>query len=377
MKIATVEPIILRLPARSAAIDGTQDTLLVRVETEGGIVGYGESDTSPDVGKAVVEAEMSHGICYGIREVVVGRDPMDMEQIWEAMYRKTLYYGRQAVALHVMSAVDMALWDVLGKALNQPVHKLLGGSYCADVRAYASALMPETISETREAVRSYVERGFDAIKLGWGGLGKGLRQDVELVAAAKEAAGAGVEVMIDIGHVYDFKTALQAAREFEQLRIYWMEEPLPPDDLEGYRRLCDSTSLRIAAGESEAGRGAFRRLISYGRLDIIQPDVSRAGGLTETKKIACMAHDANRPCVPHAFKSDILLSATLHLIAAIPNSLFLEYAVSESPIRRELVKEPLRAVGGRVAVPTRPGLGFEINSEVISKYGLLKKRTSA
>lgn len=377
MKIVAVEPIVVRMPVRTAAVEGTQDTLLVKVETDGGIVGYGESDTSPDVGKAVVEAEMSHGICYGLREVIVGRDPMDVEQIWEAMYRKTLYYGRQAVALHVMSAVDMALWDVLGKALNLPVHKLLGGSYCADARAYASALMPETVSETREAVRSYVELGFDAIKLGWGGLGKGLRPDVELAAAAKEAAGVDVDLMIDIGHAYDLKTALQAAREFEQLGIYWMEEPLPPDDLDGYRRLCDSTSLRIAAGENEAGRRSFRRLISYGRLDIIQPDISRAGGLTETKKIAYMAHDANRPCVPHAFKSDILLSATLHLLAAIPNSLFLEYAVSESPIRRELVKEPLRAVGGRVAVPTRPGLGFEINSEVISKYGLLKECTSA
>jgi L-rhamnonate dehydratase len=377
MKIVAVEPIVLRLPVRSAAVEGTQDDLLVRVETDDGIVGYGESDTSPDVGKAVVEAEMSHGICYGLREVVVGRDPLDIEQLWETMYRKTLYYGRQAVALHVMSAVDMALWDILGQALNQPVHKLLGGSYCTDVRAYASALMPETLSETREAVRSYVERGFDAIKLGWGGLGKGLRRDVELVAAAREAAGAGVELMIDIGHAYDLKTALQAAREFTQLGIFWMEEPLPPDDLDGYRRLCDSTSLRIAAGESEAGRRSFRRLISHARLDIIQPDISRAGGLTETKKIAYMAHDANRPCVPHAFKSDILLSATLHLLAAIPNSLFLEYAVSESPLRRDLVKNPLRVVDGRVAVPTRPGLGFEINSEVMSKYGLLPRRTPA
>ncbi|MBI1983660.1 MAG: mandelate racemase/muconate lactonizing enzyme family protein [Acidobacteria bacterium] len=377
MRITQVEGIILRLPVRTSAVEGTQDDLLVRIETDEGIVGYGETDTSPQVGKAVVDAEMSHGICYGLRDILLGQDPFDIEQLWELMYRKTLYYGRQAVALHVMSAVDMALWDILGQALGKPVHQLLGGSYCTEVRAYASAVMPETVAEMREAVRSYVERGFSAVKLGWGGLGKGLRRDVELAAAAKDEAGGEVDIMIDIGHAYDLKTALQAAREFDQIGIYWMEEPLPPDDLDGYRRLCDSTPLRIAAGENEAGRRAFRRLISYARVDVIQPDISRAGGLTETKKIAYMAYDANRPCVPHAFKSDILLAATLHLLAAIPNSPFLEYSVSESPLRNLLVKDPLLPVDGRVAVPAKPGLGIEVNQDLICKYGVLARSATA
>ena len=370
MKITDVQAIILRLPVRRAIADGTQDDLLIRVETDEGIIGYGEVDTSPEVGKAVIDAQMSHGTCYGLRELLLGQDPFDFEQIWESMYRKTLYYGRHGAVLHAMSGVDMALWDILGKATGKPVHKLLGGSFCEDVRAYASMLMPAAFHEVQDTVRRYVEEGFTAIKLGYGPLGKDVKRDVALAAAAKEAAGKDVEVMIDIGHGYTLKMALQAAREFEQLGIYWMEEPLPPDNFEDYRRLCDSTSLRIAAGEQDVGRWAFRRLIWYCRLDVIQPDISRAGGLTEAKRIAYMAHEANRPCVPHAFRTGILVAACLHLIAAIPNSLFLEYSVTESPLRRELLTKPFSVVKGRVAIPTNPGLGIEINPETVRKYGV-------
>jgi L-alanine-DL-glutamate epimerase-like enolase superfamily enzyme len=147
-----------------------------------------------------------------------------------------------------------------------------------------------------------------------------------------------------------------------------MEEPLPPDDFEGYRRLCDSTALRIAAGEQDVGPWVFRRLIWSPGLDVIQPDISRAGGLTEVKKIAYMAHEANRPCVPHAFRTGVLVTACLHLIAAIPNSLFLEYSVTDSPLRRELLAEPFQVIGGSVAVPQKPGLGIEINRAVLKKY---------
>ena len=374
MKITRVEAIILRLPVRQAIADGTQDDLLIRVETDEGITGYGEVDTSPEVGKAVIEAEMSHGTCYGLREILIGQDPFDIEQIWESMYRKTLYYGRHGAVLHAMSGVDIALWDILGKASGRPVHKLLGGSFCEDVRAYASMLMPATVQEVQEAVRRHVEQGFTAIKLGYGPLGKDVKKDVALAAAAKEAAGGDVDVMIDIGHGYTLKMALQAAREFEQIGIYWMEEPLPPDNFEDYRRLCDSTSLRIAAGEQDVGRWVFRRLIWYCKLDVIQPDISRAGGLTEAKRIAYMAHEANRPCVPHAFRTGVLVAACLQLIAAIPNSLLLEYSVTDSALRRELLADPFKVVNGQVQVPGGAGLGIEINQDTVKKYGL---RTTA
>lgn len=368
VKITNVEGIILRLPVRQAVADGTQDDLLIRIETDEGITGYGEVDTSPEVGKAVIDAEMSHGTCYGLREILIGRDPFDVEQIWELMYRKTNYYGRLGVVVHAMSGVDMALWDILGKAAGKPVHKLLGGSFCNDVRAYASMLMPTTTQEVRESVHRYVHQGFTAVKLGYGPLGRDVRRDVELASAAKEAAGRDVEVMIDIGHGYTLKMAMQAAKALEDLGIYWMEEPLPPEDLDGYRRLCDSTSLRIAAGEQDVGRWTFRRLIWYAHLDVIQPDISRVGGLTEAKRIAYMAHEANRLCVPHAFRTGVLVAACLHLIAAVPNSAFLEFSVTESALRRELLAEPFEVVNGRVAIPTKPGLGIEINPETVQKY---------
>jgi L-rhamnonate dehydratase len=206
------------------------------------------------------------------------------------------------------------------------------------------------------------------VKLGYGPLGRDVRRDVELASAAKEAAGRDVEVMIDIGHGYTLKMAMQAAKAFEDLGIYWMEEPLPPEDLDGYRRLCDSTSLRIAAGEQDVGRWTFRRLIWHAHLDVIQPDISRVGGLTEAKRIAYMAHEANRLCVPHAFRTGVLVAACLHLIAAVPNSAFLEFSVTESALRRELLAEPFEVVNGRVAIPTKPGLGIEINQETVRKY---------
>jgi L-rhamnonate dehydratase len=370
MKITNVEGIVLRLPERRAVADGTQDDLLVRIETDEGIVGYGEVDTSPEVGKAVIDAEMSHGTCYGLREILVGMDPFDIEQIWELMYRKTNYYGRLGVVMHAMSGVDMALWDILGKAVGKPVHKLLGGSFCPDVRAYASMLMPETALEVREMVSRYVEQGFTAVKLGYGPLGKDVRRDVELAAAAKETAGRDIEVMIDIGHGYSLKMAMQAAKQFESLGIYWMEEPFPPEAIEDYRRLSDSTSLRIAAGEQDVGRWTFRRLIWEAHLDVIQPDISRVGGLSEAKRVAYMAHEVNRVCVPHAFRSGILVAACLHLIAAIPNSAFLEFSVTDSALRRELLAEPFKVVQGRVAVPTKPGLGIEIDPETVDKYAV-------
>ena len=168
MKITNVTATILRLPEISTAADGTQDDLIITVETDEGITGYGEADTSTMVGKAVVEAYMAHGTCYGLKEVVVGNDPFDYEQIWNDMWSKTYYYGRSGPVMHVMSGIDMALWDIMGKAVNKPVHKLLGGSYCDKVRAYASALMPTDTEGVKKIVTEHAALGYTAIKLGWG-----------------------------------------------------------------------------------------------------------------------------------------------------------------------------------------------------------------
>lgn len=370
MKITNVSAIILKLPTISTAADGTQDDLIIKVETDEGITGYGEVDTSPYVGKAVVDAYMSHGTCYGLREVLIGSDPFDHEQIWNDMWAKTYYYGRFGPVMHVMSGIDMALWDIMGKAVGKPVHKLLGGSYVDKVRAYASALMPDTLEETKKLVEKHAAEGYTAIKLGWGPLGYDVNYDVELVTTARKAAGDKIELMIDIGKRYRLKSAMYMSKALEQLNVYWLEEPLPAEDLEGYRRLSEYSPIRIATGEEESGRLAFARLINETHIDVVQPDMSRCGGLTEAKKIASMAADANILCVPHAFKTGILVAASIHLIASIPHAPFLEFSVTESGIRKELLANPFVQKDGYVDVPTGPGLGIELNPDVIRKYGV-------
>lgn len=370
MKITNVRAIVLKLPEISSAADGTQDDLLIIVETDEGITGYGEVDTAPYVGKAVVEAYMSHGTCYGLREVVIGADPFDYEQIWNDMWAKTYYYGRSGPVMHVMSGIDMAIWDIMGKATGKPVHKLLGGSYSDKVRAYASALMPGNTEQVKKMVETYTSQGFTAIKFGWGPLGYDVNFDIELIRTARRAAGDHVELMIDIGKRYRLKQAMYVAKALEQLNIYWLEEPLPAEDYRGYKTLAESTTLRIATGEEESGRAAFRRLIAETHVDVIQPDMSRCGGLTEAKKIAMLAADDNVLCVPHAFKTGVLVAASIHLIAAIPHAPFLEFSVTESGIRKELLAEPFVQKDGYVAVPQKPGLGIELNPDVIRKYGV-------
>lgn len=370
MKITNVKAIILKLPEISSEADGTQDDLIIEVETDEGITGYGEVDTAPYVGKAVIDAYMSHGTCYGLKEVVVGADPFDYEQIWNDMWAKTYYYGRSGPVMHVMSGIDMAIWDIMGKSVGKPVHKLLGGSYTDKVRAYASALMPENTEDIKKVVESYAAEGYTAIKFGWGPLGYDVNLDIKLVKAARKAAGDKMDIMIDIGKRYRLKESIYVARALEQLNIYWLEEPLPAEDYIGYKRLTESTTLRIATGEEESGRRAFARLINETHIDVIQPDMSRCGGLTEAKKIATLAADNNILCVPHAFKTGILVAASIHLIAAIPNAPILEFSVTESPIRKGILATPFKMKDGYVDVPQKPGLGIEINEEVMKKYGV-------
>ncbi len=370
MKIINVKAIVLKLPEISTAADGTQDDLIIVVETDEGITGYGEVDTAPLVGKAIVEAHMSHGTCYGLNQVVVGSDPFDYEQIWHDMWAKTYYYGRSGPVIHVMSGIDMAIWDIMGKAVGKPVHKLLGGSYTDKVRPYASALMPETREKVKTMVEKYASLGFTAIKFGWGPLGYDVRFDLELIETARKTAGDNMEIMIDIGKRYKLKQAMQVARALEQMNIYWLEEPLPAEDFIGYRRLTESTSMRIATGEEESGRLAFSRLINESHIDIIQPDISRCGGLTEARKIATIAADNNTMLVPHAFKTGILVAASIQMIAAMPETPFLEFSVTESAIRKELLVRPFVQKDGFVDVPQLPGLGIELNPEVVRKYGV-------
>lgn len=369
MKITDVEAIYLRLPDVNALrCDGTQDTLLVRVHTDEGISGIGEVDSAPTVARAVIDAPSSHLIANGLKDLIMGMDPFEIELIWHKMYQGTLYYGRTGPALHAMSGIDIALWDIIGKATGRSVAQMLGGIYRNRILAYASLVMPDTIQEAVKMAEKYKKLGYKAIKFGWGPLGRDEKFDIDAVRSIRKAIGEDTQLMIDIGHIWDVKTAIRRAKKFEEHGVFWIEEPLPPEDYQGYAELTRAVDMNIATGEQDSGRIAYERLMREGNVDIIQPDLGRCGGLTEGKKIAQMAYDRNKKVVPHAFKTGILVAASTHFVANMPHGFLMEYTVSDSPLARNLVENPIQFQDGYVLLPTSSGLGIQLDATVEAKY---------
>lgn len=370
MKITEVEALVLRMPEIDVtAADSTQDALVVRIHTDTGLVGIGEVDASPTVVKAVIDAPPSHAISSGLGEILRGEDPRDVERLWDAMYRGSVFYGRRGVTVMAMSGLDIALWDLLGKALEVPVYRLLGGARRRTVPAYASTLMPDTPEEALAHARELAGAGFPAIKFGWGPLGRDPDLDVDLMQAVRRGAGDDVAIMIDVG--FAWRTAEHAIAMCERFRPYrpaWIEEPLDPDDLVGYAELADAVDVPIAAGEENTTRWEFRDLLDRGHLDVIQPDVTRCGGLSEARRIAVLAEERGRPCVPHSWSTTIIQAASLHLIATIPNARYLEYCVRPNPLNTSLTTVPITVQNGIATVPEGPGLGIELDDAQLERY---------
>jgi L-alanine-DL-glutamate epimerase-like enolase superfamily enzyme len=367
MKITEVEAIWLQLPVVDERCDGTQDTLVVRVHTDAGITGIGEVDSSPMVAKAIIEAPLSHAIARGLRQCVLGQNPLDIAVLWERMYQGTIFFGRGGAAQQAISGIDMALWDIMGKALGLPVYQLLGGAFHTRLRAYASNLFKETPEATYEQARWLVDQGFTAVKFGWGPLGQNEELDLQLVRKAREGLGEAVDLMIDAGLAYDASTAIRRSHQFAEYRPFWLEEPLHPDDLEGYARLIEASPLRIAAGEQETTIQGFTALLETG-LDVLQPDVARVGGISRAIEIGRLAAQHRRLCVNHSYKTGISIAASLHFLAALPNASLLEYCVEQSALRQTLTRQTFPLVDGYVQVPQEPGLGVELDEEVVARY---------
>jgi L-rhamnonate dehydratase len=373
VKITEVEAIILRQPNVDGAIaDGSQDDLIVRVHTDEGIVGIGEVDSAPEVVKAIYDAPDSHYIATGLKHVLIGHDPLDIEGAWRRMYMGSVYYGRRGAAMHAISGVDIALWDIKGKKLGKPICELLGTKKRDRIKPYASLLMPNTEREAATAVERLAAMSFSAIKLGWGPIGKDEGHDVKLARAAKKAAGDKVEILIDAGFGYgaDADRAIRVARKFEEIGIYWLEEPFEPDEFEAYAKLADTVDIRVAGGEEEATRWGFRELVERGHVDVVQPDVTRCGGLSEALKIAQYAEGRGVQCVPHAWKSGVIKAASLHLNAVLETAYYQEYCVAETPINMLLTRERMPVKDGWIAVPDKPGLGIELDLEILERYAV-------
>jgi L-rhamnonate dehydratase len=369
MKITDVQAIYLSLPEIAERTDSSQDALLVRIDTDAGITGWGEVDSCPAVVKAIIDAPYSHTLVNGLRNILLGEDPLAIASLWEKMWQSTLYFGRNGAVVHAMAGIDLALWDIKGKALEQPVHKLLAGGayYRSEIRAYASNMMQMTPEATAARAKEVMAEGFTAVKFGWEPLGQDADFDCQLIGAIRDTIGPRTQLMIDAGLAWDAKTAIQRCRLFEPYDLFWLEEPLGPDDLRGYARLSTAVDTRIAAGEEEATTEGFRRFMDEGRIDVVQVDVTRTG-LTQAMRIAELAHARGLPCANHTFTTDINVAASLHFLAAIPNAIILEYGVEPSDIARNLAKRPIRIEDGIARVPTAPGLGIEINEAIVERY---------
>lgn len=379
MKITNVEAFILQspfeitLPEGSDEARGVKHCLLIKVSTDEGITGWSDVETAPHVGEAVVNApESGMGVFEGLRTLVIGEDPFDVERLWDKIYRGSIYYGRRGVAIQVLSGFDIACHDIMGKAIGRPVHKLLGGARRDKVRAYASTLFRSTPDDMKRACEFYMKRGFTAVKFGWGVFGQDFRRDVKLVAAARETLGPDIDLMVDPGWMVERSAydAIELCKALEPYNIFWLEDFLHPEAYDAYARVkAAGVKTRLAAGEQEATGWGFRELIRRGCIDVAQPDLSRCGGFTQARKIMWEAEYAGIDVCPHAWLTDLLTAASLHVNAVLPRSLFLEYNVSDNPMLREVIRNPVQMdADGFIPVPQGSGLGIEINEAAVKKF---------
>jgi len=379
MKITNVEAFILespyenRPPAGSDEAHGVKHCLLLKVSTDEGLVGWSDVETAPHVGAAVVNAPSSGaGVFEGLRSLVVGEDPFEVERLWDKIYRGTIYYGRRGVAMQVLSGFDIACHDLMGQATHRPLHKLLGGARRDRVRAYASTLFRPTPDAIRRASEFYMSRGFTAVKFGWGIFGQDRKQDIALVAAAREALGPEAALLVDPGWMVNrsARDAVELCRALEPYDVFWLEDFLHPECYDGYAKVkAAGVKTRLAAGEQEATAWGFRELIARGGIDVVQPDLTRCGGFTQARKIAWEAEHAGVDVCPHAWLTDLLSAASLHFNAVLPRALFLEYNVCENPMLREIIRNPVQMdADGFIPVPQGPGLGIDVDEKAVRRF---------
>jgi L-alanine-DL-glutamate epimerase-like enolase superfamily enzyme len=373
MKISAVICQILRIASVEEKTAGTQDTLVIRVRTDTGLEGVGEADASPEILKAIVDAPFSHNIACGLRQLLLGMDPLETDLIWEKLYRRTMYYGRRAAGIAAMAGIDMALWDIKGKYFGEPIHRLLGGKRHASIPAYASILFGRDGRETKAIAERWRAAGYRAIKFGWEPMGRSESLDVELVAGARAGAGDGATVLIDAGCVWDARTALQRANRFQEFNIGWLEEPLAQDDVDGYVWLRDRSPVPIAAGEGECGRAAFRPWIDRHALDVYQVDLAR-NGFTDALYIRQRVEEIGARLCNHCYKTPISVAACLHWLSTHQKAFLFEDCVEDSPLRHELTHERMQAVDGVMTVPDAPGLGVTLNEEFVRAHLVSESR---
>ena len=364
MKITHVICQVLRVGNVAAKTASCQDAVLVRVRADDGTEGIGEADSSPEVVKAIIDAPFSHNIACGLRELLIGENPLETERLWQKMLAGTVYFGRTSVTITAMAAVDMALWDLKGKHFGEPIHRLLGGKRHDAIPAYASILFGRDGKETADIGRRWREAGYRAVKFGWEPMGKSEALDLELVRGARAGLGDEATLLVDAGLVWDARTALRRSQRFADYNIGWLEEPLRQDDVDGYVWLRDRSPVPIAAGEGECGRESFRPLIDRHALDVYQVDLSRCG-FTDAAYIKNRVEEIGARLCNHCYTSPLTVAASLHWLATCRDAFLFEDCVEDLPLRHELTVEKVQAVDGTIRVLDGPGLGVTLNEDFV------------
>ena len=377
MRIAEVRTHVLEAPlsepfAWSFNSTAARSTCLVEIICEDGTIGWGECFGPAGLNAAVVAAFRPH---------LIGADPLASDRLWLHLYNHFRDQGQRGLTVTALSGVDVALWDIKGKHFEAPIHVLMGGPVRTEVAAYATGTYrrgnADPLGYIVEEVKGYVREGFPAVKLK---IGFGVAEDATLVRACREAVGPRVGLMLDANHGYDVVEAIALGRKVADCDIGWFEEPVVPEDLESYVEVRRGQPIPVAGGETWFTRWNFREVFNARAVDIAQPDICAAGGLSETKKIADMASAFGVRCVPHVWGTGVGLATALQLLAVLPHNPprhtplepVLEFDRSEHPFRQAVLSAPIEHEGGIVRVPKGPGLGIAVDRTALERFA---KRT--
>ena len=386
MKITDVECHTLLVPdLQKDQTSSAQDDIVVFVHTDEGITGIGETDVNPWIAKACIEARSTHTMGLGLKEMLIGEDPREPERLWEKLYVGSAMNGRRGAVICAMGALDMALWDIKGKAAGKPCWQLLGDKAKPHITPYAS-LQPSghKFEDYRDSLVAWAlrakELGFQAGKMevtlsgpyNHSGLNEPDEKMTEVVAACRAAVGPEFVMMVDVQYTWsDVDIALRTLKDWKDFDIYFIETPLAIDDLAGYARLHQEAPMPVAAGEWQNTRFEFADLMDIGQVDVAQPDVGRVGGLTEARRVCEMAAERGRRIVPHCWKTGISIAATAHLAAVTPHCPYIEFMptnLCDSQLRKDLVDDELQIIDGVIPLPEKPGLGIEVNMDALRGF---------
>ena len=367
MRIANVEALCLSGRGRQGAY-GAPYGAVVRITTDTGHVGYGETDSLPSMVKAVVDAPYHDEMMSGLAPLLIGQDPRHSDDLWQRMAEGTSNIGRDGLTVAAMSAVDLALWDIRGKAEDRPVHDILGGAKQLSLPYYATHPLGVSLEETGGFARDLRQIGVPAVKFGWAPLGQDdAAADEKIVRTLRRELGDDIKMLIDGGVAYDVTTAVERSRMLADYGVYWFEEPLAPYDVDGYRRLRRDASLPITAGEMAMSYEELARLIEGDCVDILQVDISRVG-LTQAMRVAALAAGHDIVCVNHTYSLDWNLAASLHFCATLAKTDLFEVQISANELRDNLMRDRPRLVDGEIQVPQGPGLGIEPDLAALRRY---------